>query len=113
MVSSLEKCFYDDALESKKEKKEFVSVEKLDTPTSDITTEAPPTPKLWKHGFVSSIQVSQAYISKNWYQGGETNFNLISDQLYNVEYDHNNILFTTSAQWKVGVYTTPSDQCGE
>ena len=95
---------------SKKEKKEFVSVEKLDTPTTDITTEAPPTPKLWKHGFVSSIQVSQAYISKNWYQGGESNFNLISDQLYNVEYDHNNILFTTSAQWKVGVYTTPSDQ---
>ena len=94
---------------SKKEKKEFVSIENLDTPSTSITTEAPPTPKLWKHGFVSSIQVSQAYISENWYQGGESNFNLISDQLYNVEYDHNNILFTTSAQWKLGVSTAPSD----
>ena len=95
---------------SKKEKKEFVSVEKLDTPSTEITTEAPPTPKLWKHGFVSSIQVSQAYISENWYQGGVSNFNMVSDQLYNVEYDHNNILFSTSAQWKVGVYTTPADK---
>ena len=94
---------------SKKEKKEFVSIENLDTPSTSITTEAPPTPKLWKHGFVSSIQVSQAYISENWYQGGESNFNLISDQLYNVEYDHNNILFTTSAQWKLGISTAPSD----
>ena len=94
---------------SKKTKKEFVSIENLDTPSTSITTEAPPTPKLWKHGFVSSIQVSQAYISENWYQGGESNFNLISDQLYNVEYDHNNILFTTSAQWKLGISTAPSD----
>ena len=95
---------------SKKEKKEFVEIEKLDVPSTSITTDAPPTPKLWKHSFTSSIQVSQAYISQNWYQGGESNFNLISDQLYNVEYDHNNILFTTSTQWKVGVSTTPSDE---
>ena len=95
---------------SKKEKKEYVEVEKLEVPSTSITTEAPPTPKLWKHGFTSSIQVTEAYISKNWYQGGESNFNLVSDQLYNVEYDHNNILFTTSAQWKVGISTTPSDE---
>ena len=94
----------------KKNQKEFVAIEKLDVPSTSVTTDAPPTPKLWKHSFTSSIQVSQAYISKNWYQGGESNFNLISDQLYNVEYDHNNILFTTSAQWKVGISTTPSDQ---
>ena len=95
---------------TKKGAKEFVDVNKINVPSTSITTEAPPTPKLWKHSFTSSIQVTEAYISKNWYQGGESNFNLVSDQLYNVEYDHNNILFTTSAQWKVGVSTTPSDE---
>ena len=93
----------------KKEHKEFVTIENNGITNTSITPDAPPTPKLWKHSFTSSIQVSQAYISQNWYQGGESNFNLISDQLYNVEYDHNNILFTTSAQWKLGISTTPSD----
>ena len=93
----------------KKEQKEFVNVENNGLTTSSITPDAPPTPKLWKHNFTSSIQVSQAYISQTWYQGGESNFNLISDQLYNVEYDHNNILFNTSVQWKLGISTTPSD----
>ena len=95
---------------STKEKKELLAIEKLDVPSTSVTADAPPTPKLWKHSFTSSIQVSEAYISKNWYQGGESNFNLISDQLYSVEYDHNNILFNTSAQWKLGVSTTPSDE---
>ncbi len=90
-------------------KKELV---KVNTPTliaTNIETETPPVTKLWKHSFNSSIQVTEAYISKNWYQGGESNFNLISDQMYNVEYDHNNILFTTGFQWKLGISTAPSD----
>lgn len=94
----------------KKKKKEFLAIDNIDVPTTNMATDAPPAPKLWKHSFSSSIQVSEAYISKNWYQGGESNFNLISDQLYNVEYDHNNILFTTGVQWKLGISTTPSDE---
>ena len=41
----------------------------------ELNLASPPKPKLWKHNFSSSVQVSQAYISENWYQGGESNFN--------------------------------------
>ena len=83
---------------SKKEAKEFVDVNKINVPSTSITTDAPPTPKLWKHSFSSSIQVTEAYISKNWYQGGESNFNLVSDQLYNIEYDKPMTIFYLTLQ---------------
>lgn len=73
---------------------------------------SPPKPKLWKHTFSSSVQFSQAYISENWYQGGESNFNIISDQLFSTSFDNKRkLLFTASVQWKLGVNTSPSDTC--
>lgn len=79
-------------------------------PATNLAIETPPPPKMWKHTFSSSVQVSQAYISDNWYQGGESNFNLISDQLYNVSFDNKKkLIFTTSVQWKLGLNTAASD----
>ncbi|MEG2162912.1 MAG: DUF3078 domain-containing protein [Bacteroidales bacterium] len=79
-------------------------------PVTNLPLETPPPPKLWKNHYTSSIQVSEAYISANWYQGGESNFNLISDQLYTVNFDNKKkLLFSTSVQWKLGINTAPSD----
>ena len=78
----------------------------------DLHLAAPPKPKLWKHSFASSLQVSQAYISENWYQGGESNLNIISDQLFSTNFDNKrSIIFSASIQWKLGVNTSPSDTC--
>lgn len=78
----------------------------------DMSLASPPKPKLWKHNFSSSVQFSQAYISENWYQGGESNFNVISDQLFSTSFDNKKkLIFTASVQWKLGVNTSPSDTC--
>ena len=78
----------------------------------ELNLASPPKPKLWKHNFSSSVQVSQAYISENWYQGVESNFNIISDQLFSTSFDNKRkLIFTASVQWKLGVNTSPSDTC--
>ena len=43
--------------------------------------------KRWIVNFQSSIQFSQVYVSENWYQGGTSNVNLLSDQQFSVKYN--------------------------
>ncbi|MCH5328157.1 MAG: DUF3078 domain-containing protein [Coprobacter sp.] len=66
--------------------------------------------KHWISGFQSSIQFSQVHISENWYQGGESNLNLLSDQVYTLKYDnYKNIIFDNTIQWKLGLNTAQED----
>lgn len=51
----------------------------------------------WLHNFDASLQFSQAYVSKNWYQGGNSNLNAILNVLYNVSLNqkfHPNLIST-------------------
>lgn len=43
--------------------------------------------KRWIINFQSSIQFSQVYVSENWYQGGTSNVNLLSDQQFSIKYN--------------------------
>ena len=43
--------------------------------------------KRWKTSFTSAVQLSQAYVSDNWYQGGTSSLNLLSDQLFTISYN--------------------------
>lgn len=64
----------------------------------------------WKHTYTGGLQVSQSYISDNWYQGGESNFNLLNDQNYGVKFDNQKLLlFTTDVIWRLGLITSTSD----
>lgn len=66
----------------------------------------------WLHNFDASLQFSQAYVSKNWYQGGNSNLNAILNVLYNVSLNqkfHPNLIFDTSVQYKLGVNNAPDD----
>lgn len=66
----------------------------------------------WLRTFQSSIQFSQAYISPNWYQGGQKNVNAILSVLYNIRLNekfHPNLLFDTTIQYKLGVNSAPND----
>lgn len=66
----------------------------------------------WLHNFDASLQFSQAYISPNWYQGGNSNLNAILNVLYNVKLNqkfHPNLIFETSVQYKLGVNNAPDD----
>jgi len=66
----------------------------------------------WFHKFDSGIQFSQAYLSPNWYQGGNNNLTLLVNLGWEVQLNevyHPNILFTNSLSYKLGLYSTPQD----
>lgn len=66
----------------------------------------------WLRTFTSSIQFSQAYVSPNWYQGGNNNINALVNLFYNVKLNpafHKNFLFETTFQYKLGMNDAPND----
>lgn len=81
---------------------------------SDLGTAQVETVKVrnWIHSFNSSVQLSQAYLSENWYQGGENNINVIGNFVWNVKLNnniHKKLLFENSVQYKVSVNSAPQD----
>jgi hypothetical protein len=66
----------------------------------------------WLRTFSASLQFSQAYVSPNWYQGGNNNLNMIANIYYNVKLNqafHPNLLFETTFQYKLGMNSAPDD----
>ena len=68
--------------------------------------------KRWLVNFQSSIQFSQVYVSENWYQGGTSNVNLLSDQQFSIKYNdpkEQRILFENLIQWRLNINSAPED----
>jgi len=66
----------------------------------------------WIRTFSASLQFSQAYVSPNWYQGGNNNLNALGNIFYNVKLNeayHPNLLFDTTVQYKLGMNNAPDD----
>lgn len=66
----------------------------------------------WLHTISTSVHFTQAYISDNWYQGGENNVNVLADFQWNFNYNqklHPKYLFDNTLRYKVGVMSTQSD----
>ena len=66
----------------------------------------------WLHTFVGSLHGTQAYISNNWYQGGENNLNLLGDVQWDCNLNqkiHPNWLFNNSLHYKLGIATAKGD----
>lgn len=66
----------------------------------------------WIRDFRTSLQFSQAYVSPNWYQGGNNNLNVLGHIYYDVKLNqeyHPNLLFETTAQYKLGLNSAPDD----
>ncbi|MCM1293183.1 MAG: DUF3078 domain-containing protein [Bacteroides sp.] len=75
-----------------------------------------PEPKLelkhWLHSFDGSLQFSQAYISPNWYQGGNNNLNMIGQLIYNVKLNQKfypKLLFDATVSYKLALNSAPDD----
>lgn len=71
------------------------------------------TKQHWQNKLGVNLQFSQAYISPNWYQGGNSSLNLIADFLYNTNLNtqfHPNLLFENSFQWRTALASSPDDQ---
>lgn len=68
--------------------------------------------KIWLHTFDGSLQFSQAYISPNWYQGGNNNLNMIGQLLYNVKLNQKfypKLLFDATVSYKLAMNSAPDD----
>ncbi len=66
----------------------------------------------WLHTFTGSLHGTQAYISNNWYQGGENNLNLLADLQWDCNLNqklHPNWLFNNSLHYKLGIATAKGD----
>jgi len=79
---------------------------------SSADAAAPEVRKHWIHNFDLALQFSQAYISPNWYQGGNSSLNMIADALWTVKLNqaiHPKLKFETSVRAKVSIMSAPDD----
>lgn len=68
--------------------------------------------QIWITSFNAGLQFSQAYISPNWYQGGNNNLNMLVNLNYNIKLNeryYKNLLFETNMQYKLGLNSAPDD----
>ncbi len=69
-------------------------------------------PKKWIFGSNGSVQFSQAYISDNWYQGGNNNLNLMGNFILNIKLNSNvypKLMFENTIQYKLSLNSAPQD----
>ena len=81
-------------------------------PIDSVIDEAPVKIHNWLHIFNGSVHFTQAYISDNWYQGGENNLNVLADIKWECNLNqavHPNWLFNNMMNYKLGVTTASGD----
>lgn len=64
----------------------------------------------WLHKFSTGIHVSQAYVSSNWYQGGNSYLSLLFNFAWDVSLNqvfYPRLLFNSSLSYKLAVNSTP------
>lgn len=67
-------------------------------------------PNFWKIYGNASLQMTQNYISQNWYKGGESTNSMLSNMVYVANFnDEQKIQFDNKLELKLGFVTTPSD----
>lgn len=67
----------------------------------------------WLHSLGGLLQFSQAYVSKNWYQGGNNHLSLLFGINWNVNLNqvyHPKLLFQSALSYKLGLNSTPQDE---
>ncbi len=69
--------------------------------------------KHWLHVLNGSLQFSQAYVSDNWYQGGNNHVALLINFLWDVQLNtvwHPNLLLQSTLSYKLGLNSVEDDQ---
>lgn len=69
----------------------------------------------WLHQFNTGLQFSQAYVSKNWYQGGNSNLMLLYNFYWNVVLNptyHPNQIFESTVNYKLGINSIEQNAVG-
>lgn len=67
----------------------------------------------WLHKVNTGLQFSQAFVSQNWYQGGNNHLALLFNFNWNVQLNqvyYPNFLFQSNFSYKLGMNSTPQDE---
>lgn len=67
----------------------------------------------WLHKVNTGLQFSQAFVSQNWYQGGNNHIALLFNFNWDVQLNqvyYPNLLFQSSLGYKLGMNSTPQDE---
>ncbi len=67
----------------------------------------------WLHDFNGTIQFSQAYLSPNWYQGGNNNLNMLIGARFDVKLNpafYPSLLAESTISYKLGLNSAPDDE---
>lgn len=80
---------------------------------ADNTIEGPERDRInWLHYFNVGVQFSQAYVSSNWYQGGNNYIALLFNFNWNVDLNTNyypNLLFQSALSYRLAINSNPSE----
>jgi len=68
-----------------------------------------PKRRYWVYNGSHKIQLSQNYISQNWYKGGVENLNLINAHSLTFNYSKNKLQANNLFEWRLNVVTNPND----
>lgn len=69
--------------------------------------------RYWLHNFNAGLQFSQAYVSQNWYQGGNNHLALLANFFWDVQLNpayNPNLMFQSTLQYKLGLNSTTQDK---
>lgn len=92
-----------------------ITIREVTADKSSLSAEAASldvAPRHWIHDFDFLLQFSQAYISPNWYQGGNNNVNGIGKFRWNVKLNqkfHPNLMFEATTQYSLAMASAPQD----
>lgn len=78
-----------------------------------VITESDIQKKHWLHTVNGALQFSQAYVSENWYQGGNNHLALLINFLWDVQLNtvwHPNLLLQSTLSYKLGLNSVEDDQ---
>lgn len=81
--------------------------------TDAVITDAEVHKTHWLHVVNAALQFSQAYVSENWYQGGNNHLSLYANFLWDVQLNpvwHPNTLFQSTVSYKLGMNSVTDDQ---
>ena len=89
-------------------------LKRLHLPEVDLSSAVIPEVEIpkkhWLHFFNVALQFSQAYVSPNWYQGGNSYISGLFNFTWNVDLNQNfhpNLLFQSSLQYRLAVNSNP------
>ncbi len=94
----------------------YAYLKKLNLPEVDpanaLIPEFKQDKRYWLHFFNTGLQFSQAFISSNWYQGGNNYLALLFNFVWNVDLNtvfKPNLLFQSALSYKLGINSNPKE----